>query len=241
LEIFEGKCIPFEILSSFVNLKKFKTGYIYESDLNLKDFHYLENTKLPKLERFSTEIEFPRLNILTKLISSTTGNLTHIFLGSFVPKETHQFIEPYHRTISKHCPNICYVSTFIYEENDLNNRNNYNSFGLEDLIKSCNKLRGIIFYGIRMFSEGFDFFNMIRRFASSTLCDIKIVGECGLKSHYLEWFLESWRSRIPLSLSISEDVYELSEDLDEVKDKFLDKGVLKNYIITDYLEDFETV
>ena len=91
-----------------------------------------------------------------------------------------------------------------------------------------------------MESEGFDLFNMIKRFAPSTLCDIKIVGNCKLKSVYLEWFLECWRSREPLTLSISESVYEISEDLDGVKDKFLDKGVLKNFKLLDIVEDFET-
>ncbi|CAG8434677.1 5888_t:CDS:2 [Funneliformis mosseae] len=215
LEIFEGKCIPIEFFSSFINLKRLKIGYI-EDICDPKDLHALEYTILPNLEFLSADIELPRLNILTRLISSTIGNLTHIFLGSYIPEDATQQIEPYHMTISNHCPNLYYVSTFFYEGNG------NSSFGLEELIRSCNKLRGIIFNALSMNSSGFDLFNLVRRFAPSSLCDIKIVGNCGLKSCYLEWFLESWRSRRPLSLSISEDVYELSEKLERVKNKFLD-------------------
>ncbi|PKY40446.1 hypothetical protein RhiirA4_453819 [Rhizophagus irregularis] len=237
LELIENICISIKFISSFINLKKLKID-IYGDSLNSSEICYLERTKLLKLEYLSTDIELPRLSIITRLISNTIGNLCHIYLGSFVPDETYQDIESYHKAISKHCPNINYVSTFIYEDNEISN-NRKNSFGLEELIKSCNKLKGIIFYGIRMESEGFDLFNMIKRFASNTLCDIKIVGNCELQSFYFEWFLENWRSRDPLSLSISESVYEMSEDLDNVKDKFLKKGVLKNFKILETVEDFE--
>jgi hypothetical protein len=239
LELFEDICIPIEFISSFINLKKLKID-LYGDSLNSSEVYFLEKAKLPKLEYLSTEIELPRLNIITRLIMNTIGNLSHIYLGSFVPDETYQDIESYHKAISKHCPNILYVSTFIYEDNE-NTSIRKNSFGLEELIKSCNKLKGIIFYGIRMESEGFNLFNLIRRFASNTLCDIKIVGNCELQSNYFEWFLENWRSREPLSLSISESVYEMSEDLDEVKEKFLKRKVLKNFKILDSsVEDFET-
>ncbi|CAB4471319.1 unnamed protein product [Rhizophagus irregularis] len=237
LELIENICISIKFISSFINLKKLKID-IYGDSLNSSEICYLERTKLLKLEYLSTDIELPRLSIITRLISNTIGNLCHIYLGSFVPDETYQDIESYHKAISKHCPNINYVSTFIYEDSEISN-NRKNSFGLEELIKSCNKLKGIIFYGIRMESEGFDLFNMIKRFASNTLCDIKIVGNCELRSHYFEWFLENWRSRDPLSLSISESVYEMSEDLDNVKDNFLKKGVLKNFKILETVEDFE--
>ncbi|RIA91137.1 hypothetical protein C1645_875643 [Glomus cerebriforme] len=240
LELIEDTCIPIEFISSFINLKKLKID-IYGECLNSNELYFLEKAKLQKLEYLSTEMELPRLNVITNLVKNTMGNLYHIYLGSFVPEESYQYIDSYHKAVSTHCPNLHYVSTFIYEDIDNIDKKNL-SFGLEDLIKSCKKLKGIIFNGIRMESEGFDLFNMIKRFAPINLCDIKIVGNCELKSAFLEWFLEFWRSRdplTPLTLSISESVYELSEDLETVKDKFKEKGVLKDYKVLDVVEDFE--
>ncbi|GBC04073.1 hypothetical protein RclHR1_00550018 [Rhizophagus clarus] len=241
LELIEDICIPIEFISSFINLKKLKID-IYGDGLNPSEIYFLEKAKLPKLEYLSTEIEFPRLNIITRLIMNTMGNLNYIYLGSFVPDETYQDIETYHKTISKHCPNLEYVSAFIYEDDESTNNNRKDFFGLEELIKSCNKLKGIIFYTIRMESEGFDFFNMIKRFASNTICDIKIIGSCELKSFYFEWFLENWRSKDPLLFSISDNIYKMSKtkDLDEVKEKFKKRGILKDLIISDAIEDFDT-
>ncbi|RIA94118.1 hypothetical protein C1645_818500 [Glomus cerebriforme] len=169
------------IFSSFINLEALILFNKYEK---LDDEKHPVVTTYPKLQIL--ELHQIPLNMATKIIQNTDGNLWKIKIRT----SNFYYSREYIQSIHKYCPYVKYASVFI---------NNQNLDELENLLINCQHLEAIDIIKMDGYFDIVKFLNLLIKFAPTILYKIHISLKI-FTINSLNLLAENWKGRKTLHL-----------------------------------------
>jgi len=172
------------------------------------------------------------LNIATRLIRGTEGNLSEIFLGNTLYGEGSR---EYVRAIYEHCPKIRILSLGF---------NHHVAAEFETLLRRCQQLQKLVThgidddYGIEIFDSSL-LLDLLMRFAPKSLREIRFqfTKRQKILAGQFVTFFENWRGRVPLDFFVFyHNATSITKTHILIIQKFINEGVIENSNVSSYLQ-----
>jgi hypothetical protein len=193
------------------------------------DWEHLKNLSLPDL-KFLT-VNNMRVKDLASLINKTKGCLTEIKLDNSYDRYYDDRHTLYVQSIYQNCPNLRYLKLILFDESF-----NGKISDFEILLTNCNYLEGLIVDNSRLtVSFGLDnFYKILTKSSPTSLFKFKIKFSYYIchEKESLVTFFNNWKGRNPMLLQAT---YR-SDSLSSLIKKYVDKGIVKSYVIKDHSE-----